>query len=342
MKAVRFVGANKPLELQDVPLPEIGPGDILVKVKAAGICHSDVHYRAGIARMDNCPLTLGHEVAGVIEATGEDVGTLHIGDRVCLHYLVTCGTCDFCRAGHEQFCPQARMIGRHCDGGYAEYIAVPAKNAVILPDIIPFEQGATLMCASATALHSLLKGRISDSNIVAIFGIGGLGISAVQLARAMGAATVFAIDLNADKLTLAESYGAIGINAAKVDPVKKIRELSGYRGADVVLEMIGLPLTQSQAIRSVAPMGRVVMVGLSDKPVLVDIYREILGNEVELIGSNDHNLHELYLLMEYASSGRLDTSRVVSRTVPLDADAINEVLDSLEKFDGGVRTVIVP
>ena len=106
--------------------------------------------------------------------------------------------------------------------------------------------------------------------------------------------------------------------------------------------MIGLPITQNQAIRSASPMGRVVMVGLSDQPVLVDIYREILGKEIELIGSNDHNLHELSLLMQYASDGRLDTSRVVSRIVPLDAVAINEVLDSLERFDGGVRSVIVP
>lgn len=342
MKAVRFVGAKKPLELHEVPLPEIGQGDVLVRVRAAGICHSDVHYRTGIAKMDRYPITLGHEVAGVIEAVGENVGTLHIGDRVSLHYLITCGTCDYCFTGHEQFCSQANMLGKDVDGGYAEYISVPAKNAVILPDAIPFEEGATLMCASATALHALLKSRMSEGNTVAIFGIGGLGISAVQLAIAMGATAVFAIDLNADKLALAESYGAIGINPIKTDPVQMIRKLSGGRGVDVVLEMIGLPITQNQAIRSASPMGRVVMVGLSDQPVLVDIYREILGKEIELIGSNDHNLHELSLLMQYASDGRLDTSRVVSRIVPLDAVAINEVLDSLERFDGGVRSVIVP
>lgn len=342
MKAVRFVGVKKPLQMQDIPVPEIGPQDILVKVKAAGICHSDAHYRAGISPVSFTPLTLGHEVAGVVEKTGERVTHVKAGDRVCLHYLITCGDCYYCSTGNEQFCKQGKMIGHHTNGGYAEYIAVPSRNAILLPDNIPFEQGATLMCASATAFHALLKGRINPGDRVAIFGVGGLGQSAVQLAKAFGATDVFAVDINNEKLKLASLYGAIAINAKEKDAVSEIKNISGGRGVDVAIEMIGLPQTQKQALQCAGPMGRVVLVGLSDKLLQVNTYSEILGNEVELIGSNDHRLQELPLLIEFAAKKMLDTSQIVTQTIALDADAVNATLDALENFDSGVRTVIVP
>ncbi|MGC9335297.1 MAG: alcohol dehydrogenase catalytic domain-containing protein, partial [Anaerolineae bacterium] len=148
MKAVRLIEIGKPLEIQDVPLPAIGEGDVLVRVKAAGICHSDVHYRAGTSPVGPLPQTLGHEVAGVVEKLGAGVRGLAVGDRVCLHYLLTCGECEYCRAGHEQFCVKGKMLGKHTDGGYAEYVAVPARNAVRLADEVSFEEGAILMCSS--------------------------------------------------------------------------------------------------------------------------------------------------------------------------------------------------
>jgi propanol-preferring alcohol dehydrogenase len=342
MKAVRFVGVNKPLEMQEIPVPEIGDRDILVKVKAAGICHSDAHYRAGISPVSFTPLTLGHEVAGFVEKIGANVTNVKINDRVCLHYLITCGDCYYCSTGNEQFCSQGRMIGHHANGGYAEYIAIPARNAIHLPDEIPFEQGATLMCASATAFHALLKSRIRPGDKVAVFGVGGLGQSAVQLAKAFGATTVFAVDINEDKLKLAAKYGAKPMNGKQIDPVKEIRKLTDGNGADVAIEMIGLLQTQKQALQCVGPMGRVVLVGLSDKNLMVHTYSEILGNEVELIGSNDHRLQELPKLIEFVSEKMLDVSKVVTRTIPLDENEINRTLDALEKFDAGVRTVIVP
>lgn len=342
MKAVRFVGVKKPLEMQEIPVPEIGSRDILVKVKAAGICHSDAHYRAGISPVSFTPLTLGHEVSGVVEKTGGEVTNVKVGDRVCLHYLITCGDCYYCSTGNEQFCAKGRMIGHHANGGYAEYIAIPARNAIHLPDEIPFEQGATLMCASATAFHALLKSRIKPGDKVAVFGVGGLGQSAVQLAKAFGATAVFAVDINDDKLKLAAEHGATPINGKQTDPVKEIKRLTNGNGADVAIEMIGLLQTQKQALQCVGPMGRVVLVGLSDKDLMVHTYSEILGNEVELIGSNDHRLQELPKLVEFAAKKILDVSQVVTRTIPLDAGEINKTLDALEKFDAGVRTVIVP
>ncbi|HEY8834560.1 MAG TPA: alcohol dehydrogenase catalytic domain-containing protein, partial [Chthoniobacterales bacterium] len=150
MKAVRLVAIDSPLEEQRVQVPASGPHDVLIRVKTAGICHSDAHYRAGVSPVNDLPVTLGHEVAGVVEQTGDAVRNFKPGDRVCVHYLVTCGHCAFCIAGHEQFCPSAEMIGKHRDGGYAEFIAVPERSIFLLPDEIPFEQGAILMCSSAT------------------------------------------------------------------------------------------------------------------------------------------------------------------------------------------------
>ena len=342
MKAIRFVGVNQPLQMQEIPIPEIGARDVLVKVKAAGVCHSDAHYRAGISPVRPVPLTLGHEVAGVVERAGADVTHLKPGDRVCLHYNLSCGDCYHCTTGNDQFCEKVLMIGHYTNGGYAEFIAVPARNAIPLPDEIPFEQGATLMCASATAFHALRKSRLKGGETAAIFGAGGLGQSAIQLAKAFGAVEVFAVDLNEEKLSLATQYDAIPINAKETDPVVEIKRLTNGKGVDVAIEMIGLSKTMKQALQVAGVLGRVVIVGLSNQPLEIQTYTELLGNEVELIGSNDHHLQELPLLLDLARRKVLDTSQIVTRLIPLDADAINNTLDALERFGSGIRTVVVP
>jgi D-arabinose 1-dehydrogenase-like Zn-dependent alcohol dehydrogenase len=213
---------------------------------------------------------------------------------------------------------------------------------VLLPDEISFEHGAILMCSSSTAFHALRKSRLQGGETVAIFGIGGLGISAVQLAQVFGALDVYAVDINADKLRLSQKYGAIPVNARASDPVAEIRKLTQGKGVDVALEMIGLPQTMKQAVQSLAIMGRAVVAGISDKSLEIDTYRELLAREAEVIGTNDHLLHELPLLLELTRRGKLNLSEAVSRTVPLEADAINQALDNLEHFHSDVRTVIVP
>jgi len=342
MRAVRMIQVGQPLQLQEIPVPEVAENDILVRVRAAGICHSDVHYRAGRSPVKPLPMTLGHEVAGVVEQVGSQVSRVSVGDRVCLHYNITCGECYYCSTGNEQFCGKALMLGHYTNGGYAEYIAVPARNAVALPDKIPFEQGATLMCASATAFHALRKSRLKAGETVAVFGVGGLGMSAIQLARAFGAIDVFAVDINEAKLELAAQYGAKPVHGQRVAPVVEIRERTNGKGVDVALELIGLPQTMRQAVQCLGVMGRAVIAGIGDRPLEIDTYRELLGNEAEIIGSNDHLAQELPLLVELARRNVLDTSRVVTRVVPLDADAINQTLDALERFSSDVRTVIVP
>ena len=342
MKAVQLMEIGKPLKMQDVPLPTVGDRDILVRIQAAGICHSDVHYRAGTSPVGPLPQTLGHEIAGVVEKIGARVADVTVGDRVCLHYLVTCGDCHYCRTGNEQFCIQGKMLGKHCDGGYAEYVAVPARNAVPLAGEVSFEQGAVLMCSASTSFHALRKGRLRPGETAAIFGVGGLGMSAIQLARAFGALEVYAVDINEAKLKLAEGFGATPVDASRGDPVAALQRLTGGRGVDVAVEVIGLKETMEQAVRSLAILGRAVMVGIADRPFEVNTYRDLLGKEAEVIGAADHLLWELPLLVEFVRRGTLDLSHVVTGTVPLEAAAINEVMDALERFGGEVRTVIVP
>jgi 2-desacetyl-2-hydroxyethyl bacteriochlorophyllide A dehydrogenase len=342
MKAVRLIAPGRKLENQKVPVPTPGPGEVLVRVKAAGICHSDAHYRAGKSRVHPLPLTLGHEVAGIVEKTGAEVSRLKPGDRVCLHYLATCGDCAHCHEGSEQFCATAEMIGKHRDGGYAEFILMPARSVFLLPDEIPFEHGAVMMCSSATSLHALNKARLRPGETVAVFGIGGLGVSAVQLARASGAREVYAVDIKPAKLKLARQLGAIPVNAADTDAVAELRRLTGGRGVDVALELIGLPLTMQQAVKCLAVKGRAALAGITDKSFEVASYTDLLGREAEIIGVSDHLAQELPLLIDWARRGKLDFSKVITRTVPLDAGIINDVLDQLEKFGDAVRVVVTP
>ena len=342
MKAVRLLKSGSPLEEEEIEIPPVGARDVLIRVKGAGICHSDAHYRAGVSLVKSLPLALGHEVAGVVDKTGADVQGFTAGDRVCVHYLVTCGQCIFCESGTEQFCPTGQMIGKHRDGGYAEFVVVPERSVFLLPDEIPFEQGAILMCSSATSLHALNKARLRPGETVAIFGVGGLGISAVQLAKHFGAAEVFAVDINPRKLELAERFGAIPVDASTGTPVEKLQELTGGRGVDVALELVGLPVTMGQAVQSLAILGRAALVGLTQETFQVAPYSEILNKEAEIIGVSDHLASEIPLLLDLARTRKLDLSHGIIRTVPLEAVAVNGVLDRLEKFDDDVRVVITP
>jgi propanol-preferring alcohol dehydrogenase len=342
MKAVRLIRPGRPLEMQEIDVPQVGPRDVLLRVKAAGICHSDAHYRAGLSPVYPLPMTLGHEVAGIVEQVGADVVKLEAGDRVCLHYMVTCGDCEYCNRGTEQFCTSGKMIGKYRDGGYAETIVIPARSAFVLPDGIPFTQGAVMMCSSATSLHAINKARLRPGETVAVFGVGGLGMSAIQLAKACGALCVYAVDINPVKLRMAEGFGAVPVNARNADAVDEIRRLTGGRGVDVALELIGLPLTMDQAFRSLAVFGRLAIAGLTDQAFEIAPYQNLLNREAEIIGVSDHVADELPLLIEFVRQGTLDLSDVITETVPLDADAINDALDQLDEFGDQVRVVITP
>jgi 2-desacetyl-2-hydroxyethyl bacteriochlorophyllide A dehydrogenase len=285
---------------------------------------------------------LGHEVSGVVADVGSGIDYFNVGDRVCLHYLLTCGRCKFCNQGSEQFCESGSMIGKYRDGGYAEFISIPARSVFLLPDEIPFEQGAIMMCSTATSYHAILKTRLKPGETIAVFGIGGLGTSAIQLARTLGALDVFAVDINSKKLALAQSFGAIPINPEQSDPVQKIKELTQGRGVDVALELIGLKKTMEQAVRSVAVFGRVGMVGLSDQMISVDPYNQLMMREAEIIGVADHLAKELPKLIELVRRGKIDLSKVVTKKIPLNADFINQTFDQLDSYTQEGRVVITP
>jgi D-arabinose 1-dehydrogenase-like Zn-dependent alcohol dehydrogenase len=342
MRAVRLVQVGKPLEDAEIPVPEIGPNEVLIRVVAAGICHSDAHYRAGISKIDNLPVTLGHEVAGVVEKAGEKVANVAAGDRVCVHYLVHCGHCELCTRGLEQFCRSGQMIGKHRDGGYAEFIAVPVKNAFALPDEISFEIGAIMMCSSATALHALHKARLKPEESVAIFGFGGLGFSALQLARAFDCGDVYVVEINPSKLASAAKLGAVAINAKAGDPVEQIKEATAGKGVDVSLELIGSAKTMRQCVLCLAPLGRAALVGLTAESMSILPYTELINKEVEIIGVSDHLATELPPLIESARSGKFRFPPETLRVVDLDAGQVNAALDALQDSIDHVRTVIVP
>lgn len=342
MKAVRLTQLGRPLEEADVPLPEIGPSDVLVRVAACGICHSDAHYRAGISPIASMPVTPGHEIAGRVEAVGKDVQHVVPDDPICVHYLVTCGACKFCISGNEQFCPSVQMIGKHRDGGYAQFIRVPGRSVFVLPAEIPFEVGAVMMCSSATALHALNKARVKESDSVAIFGFGGLGFSALQLASAFGCGEIYVVDINPAKLATAKSLGAVPIDAKADDPVTQIQEATHGKGVDVSLELIGSPVTLAQAVKCLAVQGRAAVAGLTAESMSIQPYPEVINKEAEIIGISDHLATELPVLIELARTGKLQFPEASLRRVNLDAGAINTTLDALEDCSGEIRSVIVP
>jgi propanol-preferring alcohol dehydrogenase len=217
---------------------------------------------------------------------------------------------------------------------------MPERSLFQLPPEISLEQGAVMMCSSSTSLHALKKARLRGGDTVAVFGVGGLGASAVQLAMAMGALEVFAVDINPVKLALAERFGAVPVNATEGDPVREIRRRTGGRGVDVSVELVGLPVTMRQAVQALAVQGRAAIAGLSDRTFELASYTELLGTEAEVIGVADHLAQEMPQLLEFAVRGKLNLEKVITRRVPLDAGIVDGVLDELDRYGDHVRTVI--
>ena len=341
MRALRLVEPGRPVEEQLVERPEPGPGEVLVRVGAAGICRSDAHYRAGTAPAGPLPLTPGHEVAGTVVETGPGTRRPGEGERVCLHYLDTCGTCPACASGREQFCDEATMLGKSRPGGWAEYVRVPARNAVPIPESTSFAHAAVMMCSTATSYHALRRARLEAGDRVAVFGAGGLGLSAVQLARAGGALEVLAVDVREPPLEIARQLGARPVQGGE-DAAARIRAATGGRGVDVAVEVAGRRTTVRAALEALAPMGRVAVAGIFAGGVDVRPYAELIGREAELIGVSDHLLSEIPDLLEWEEHGVLRMDPVVRRTVPLEADAVNGALDRLEELEAEGRAVIVP
>ncbi|HUP44806.1 MAG TPA: zinc-binding dehydrogenase [Thermoanaerobaculia bacterium] len=338
MHAVRLFHHGKPLVDSKVPGPRPGPDEIVVDIRAAGICHSDAHYRADFGRA-RLPVTLGHEIAGIVAEAGANVEAVHRGDRVALHYLVSCGRCNDCRRYGEQFCGEAEMLGKDRDGGFAEAIVVPAANAIAIPDEIAFPEAAVMMCSTATAFHALRLADVGNEDSVAILGFGGLGASAVQLAGVFGAREIYAVDIIREKLELAESFGAAPVAASRGGIRDALLGATGGRGVDVAIDFTGSAAACVDALRSLAPGGRLMLVAINSRELVIDPYADVLARERRIVGCSDHTREELVELMDLTRRGDIDLARVITRTVPLEAAAINDVLDDLHRGTTHLRSV---
>jgi len=342
MKAARLHKVGKALSIDSVEIPRIGAADVLVDVQGAGICHSDIHYRNGVSPVSELPITLGHEIAGVIAETGGAVESVEKGDRVLVHYVISCGSCNYCRTGREHYCAKYQMIGKTVDGGLAEYVKVPARNVLKLPQTIPFEQAAILGCAVSTAYHSLKRGNVGDNDTVVVYGVGGLGSHAIQLAsKIFKAKRVIAVDISEGKLEIAARMGASEVvNANSVDPVERIEEITEGRLADVVLDYVGQRKTIENAIRFIGMGGRVVLVGVSPDEIQLSPYKTIIGKEMALIGSDDHLKSELSKLIELIESRKLDLSTSITHKVRL--EDVNDGMQIVEgNIGNSIRVVVV-
>jgi 2-desacetyl-2-hydroxyethyl bacteriochlorophyllide A dehydrogenase len=320
MKSVRMFAPGRRLSMVEVADPSPRAGEIVIEIRAAGICHSDGHYRAGRGNV-RLPLTLGHEIAGVVSSAGEGVKTVRAGDRVAVHYLVSCGACERCRRYGEQFCATGVMIGKELDGGYAEKIVIPALNAIPIPDSVSFDQAAIMMCSTATVYHALRLASLQRGETVAILGFGGLGFSALKLAQHLGAGRIIAVDTVPSKLELARSLGA---------------ETGMLNDIDVALELSGHAPLCLDGLRALTPGGRMMVVAINLRSLTFDPYADVLVRERRIIGCSDHTREELRELMAMG----LDLSGAITRRVPLEEDAINDVLDDLDRGTEHLRTVI--
>jgi len=343
LKAFRFYEPKAPWRLEEAPIPRVGAKDVLVKIKASGICGSELHYRHGRSQPGKIPIILGHEISGVIEKCGDEAQTISEGDRVCVHYVVSCGDCVHCSQGNDNRCIKRVSIGHHVDGGFAEYISVPERNAFKLSDQIPFDQGAIIGCAVSTAFHALKIGGLQPGDTVAVFGLGGVGMHAVAWARALGAGKIIGVDIDDFKLRLAEEFGAdFAVNASKADPTKEVKSLTKGLGVDVALEVAGTAKTMEAAILSVCESnyasGRVVSVAAMFEPISIVGMRTL--REGAFRKSGDHTRDDLRRVIELVATKRVDLSKSVTHRLPF--EELNRGLDLLdEKRENVLRVVLL-
>lgn len=340
MKAAVFHGAGRPLELADVPTPAPGRDDVLVRVAACGLCHTDLHYLDhGVKTFKEPPLILGHEAAGVIEAVGAGVTQRASGDRVLIPAVLSCGRCGYCRAGRENLCDEMVMLGNNIDGAYAEYVVVPAKDVVVVPDGLDLEHACVIADAVSTPYHAVTRrGRVRAGDQVAVVGCGGVGLNVVQCATVAGG-RVIAIDVNEARLETARRLGAVEtINPETVDRLDKhVRRRTGG-GVDVAFEAIGNPATMAMAYGLLRRGGRLCVIGYSHEPVTLSAAK-LMYHELEIVGSLGCGGGEYPEIIGLVASGRLQLEPVVSGTLPL--EQINDGMDRLRRGEG-VRWVVTP
>ncbi len=340
MKAAVYHGPGRALDVTEVPSPEPGPGEALIRVAACGLCHTDLHYLDhGVKPFKAPPLILGHEAAGTVAGLGDGAIGAAVGERVLIPSVLSCGRCRYCRLGRENLCDSLTMLGNNIDGAFAELVVVPARELVRLPDSIPLELACVIADALSTPYHAVKRrGRVQAGDRVVVVGCGGVGLNVVQCA-AMAGALVVAIDLNDARLELATALGALHtVNPQTVERVdRRVRELTGG-GADVAFEAVGSPKTIDLAFGLLRRGGRLCVIGYSAEPASISAAR-LMYYELEVVGSLGCGAGEYPEIIALVEAGFLRLEPIVSGTLPL--VEINVGLDRLRRGEG-VRWVVTP
>ena len=316
MRAVVFAG-NRQIEFMAFPDPTPGPGEVVLEIKASGMCGSDLKfYRAtggpealGLGKLSG-PVIGGHEPCGVVAAIGAGVpeSQARVGDRVMVHHYIGCGTCEHCRVGWSQLCGAGIIVyGATGHGAHAPYMKVPASTLVPLPDALSFETGAAISCGTGTAYGALRRLNLSGRDTIAIFGQGPVGLSATQLAAAMGA-RVIALDIGAERLARAKTFGAHEtVDPGSNDPIGAIKELTHGRGADLTLDTSGTAAGRIAAVRSARTWGTVCFVG-EGGDVTIDVSPDMIRKQLTVLAS-----------WTFSTVGQADCAAfVVERKIPVD------------------------
>jgi propanol-preferring alcohol dehydrogenase len=334
MKAMVLPAFGAPLELRDVPIPTIGPNDVLLRVRATGVGLTVVIMIANPGRVTAFPRIPGHEVAGVVVERGSDVTTVDVGARVACHFYLTCGVCRFCRSGRETLCTSFRgFVGQASDGGYAEYMAIPARNVTPIPDGVSDLDAAVAADAIATPYHACREeARVGPGDTVLVIGAGGgVGIHGVQMAKLCGG-WVLGVEVTDDKLAAAKDYGADEVLDARAGGLAaQVKRATGGRGVDAVIDYVASKDTLEAGMLSLARAGRLVIIGSRPQPVFgvdatftVDPGR-MLYDMLEIHGSRFVTLAEMAQTLELLRQQKIRA--VVTRTFPLeDAEEAHALL----------------
>lgn len=338
MIAARYYGPGQPLRVESAPVPIPARGETLVRVRAAGVCHTELQLLDGVLNLGVVPLTPGHEVVGeVVESRGP--ATVDSGQRVLLYYYAPCGVCRFCRGGTENLCPNAaRQVGFSSDGGYAEYLVAPSSSLIALPNHLSDAEAAGLACGGATALHAARAiARVGPGETVVVYGVGGVGFYLVQICRLAGARVV-AVGRTPEKLDLARQLGAFAtVDAREVDPLAAVHELTDGNGADVVFDLVANAETMSICPRLLARRGRLVFTGYSEDHLDLNPLHLVL-REIQVLGAVGNTLAELRQTVDLAARGEL--RGVVGPIFPL--ERANDALDALRRGRIVGRAVLIP
>jgi len=327
MKAAILQEFKKPLVLEEVPRPELEAHEILIQVEACGVCHSDLHLADGdwpqLAAIVKKPLILGHEIAGRVVGRGAAVRDLQVGDRAGVPWIHwTCGECAFCQEGYENLCPRQKITGVTVDGGFAEFLKAPASHALKVPEGLSSVEVAPLFCAGVTVHRALKQARMSSGQRLAVFGIGGLGHIAVQLARELGT-EIIAVDVSERKLELARTLGATsGLNISSTNVIKELRAKGGVH---VALVTSAAKAAYDLAFSCLRPTGTLLVVGLPSEnlcfpPILMS------AKEVHIRASAVGTRQDVREVLAMASKGKIHC-----QVTPRPLAHANEVLDELRQ-----------